>query len=224
MSKRRTAPVVCPECGKESNFTVWDSVNTMIDPETKQAVRDGSLFRFTCPHCGAVTSVDYGFLYHQMEDNMMIFYAVSDKNAKEMLDMIAQKPKDDDVVGALTREMLDRDYLIRVVRSRNQLLEKLAIFDAGLDDRIIEFIKLFMLERIHDQLDGGTVSDMLLTPVRDGKYIVEIFSEGKCLGHMEIPVEFYDSVKETLGTKLPDIRHDDHVIDQKWALKKIDEM
>jgi hypothetical protein len=39
---------------------------------------------------------------------------------------------------------LMRDYKFRVVMSRNELIEKISIFDSGLDDRIIEVSKLIL--------------------------------------------------------------------------------
>lgn len=59
MSKTRIMPVTCPSCGKDSDFTVWESINTMLDPEMKAKVRDGSAFTFECPHCGAEVQVEY---------------------------------------------------------------------------------------------------------------------------------------------------------------------
>jgi len=62
MSKEHTEIITCPECGKKSDFTVWDSLNTMIDPEEKEKIINGELFRFTCPECGFTTMVDYAIL------------------------------------------------------------------------------------------------------------------------------------------------------------------
>lgn len=51
MSKHMKEQITCPECGKKSDFLIWESINTTLDPEMKQAVRDGSAFMFKCPHC-----------------------------------------------------------------------------------------------------------------------------------------------------------------------------
>lgn len=72
MSMERTVDISCPGCGQASKFVIWQSINTTIDPQMKQAVRDRSAFMFTCPNCGQTRFVDYGFLYHQMEDKIMI--------------------------------------------------------------------------------------------------------------------------------------------------------
>lgn len=91
MSISQPITITCPKCHTESEYVMWESINTMLDPEMKSAVRDGSAFLFTCPECGAKTNVDYGFLYHQMEDRIMIHYASSDENAKEIYDFVTGK-------------------------------------------------------------------------------------------------------------------------------------
>ncbi|MBO4522897.1 MAG: CpXC domain-containing protein, partial [Methanomicrobium sp.] len=64
--------ITCPDCGAESDFVIWQSINTMIDPETKAKVLSGEIFRFKCPKCGSETNIMYDCLYHQMEDKLMI--------------------------------------------------------------------------------------------------------------------------------------------------------
>ena len=41
-------------------------------------------------------------------------------------------------------------YLHRVVTSPNQLVEKIQIFDAGKDDRIMELVKLLVADSLHE--------------------------------------------------------------------------
>ncbi len=44
--------LVCPDCGKSAPFTVWDSINTALNPELKQEVLDRSLpFRVPLLRC-----------------------------------------------------------------------------------------------------------------------------------------------------------------------------
>ena len=76
MSQRREVSLTCPQCGKEHPFIIWNSINTILNPEMKEAVKDRSAFRFVCPDCGAKTYVDYDLLYHQMEDRIIEIYKI----------------------------------------------------------------------------------------------------------------------------------------------------
>ena len=35
MSQSAMQEITCPKCGKKTSFLVWDSINTMKDPEMK---------------------------------------------------------------------------------------------------------------------------------------------------------------------------------------------
>ena len=140
MSSHREITISCPKCKQDHPFVMWHSINTTLNPEMKAAVKDRSAFLFECPSCGEKTYVDYGFLYHQMEDRIMIHYANSDENAEAVYKMLTE----DDPTGML-QDMRKENYLIRIVRTQNELREKIAIFDEGLDDRIIEIFKIYML-------------------------------------------------------------------------------
>ncbi len=52
MSKNITEILKCPKCNQEHPFTVWQSINTTLDPEMKAAVLDRSALLFECPSCG----------------------------------------------------------------------------------------------------------------------------------------------------------------------------
>lgn len=73
MSQSAMQEITCPKCGKKTSFLVWDSINTMENPEMKEKVRNDEAFRFHCPECGASALLNYNFLYHQQEDKVLIY-------------------------------------------------------------------------------------------------------------------------------------------------------
>ena len=64
MSLENKEIIKCPECGKENEFIVWQSLNGDLDPEAKQKLLDGTLFQFKCSGCGYESNVSYPTLYH----------------------------------------------------------------------------------------------------------------------------------------------------------------
>ena len=48
MSKHHVEKITCPHCHKESDFILWDSINTSLDPEMKAKVRSGEAFKWVC--------------------------------------------------------------------------------------------------------------------------------------------------------------------------------
>lgn len=213
MSSHREITITCPKCKQDHPFVIWRSINTTLNPEMKAAVKDRSAFLFECPSCGEKTYVDYGFLYHQMEDRIMIHYANSDENAEEVYKMLTE----DDPTGML-QDMRKENYLIRIVRTQNELREKIAIFDEGLDDRIIEIFKIYILATF--QKDNPDCKAIEILYFRDDdKNFVQIFADGKPQGVAEIPDEFYEKLCHKYSDKIPDIRKDEPYIDRQWALQ-----
>lgn len=213
MSSHTKVIVTCPKCNKEHSIRIWRSINTTLDPEMKAAVRDRSAFLFTCPSCGEKTYMDYGFLYHQMEDRIMIHYASTDENADEIYEML----NGNDPTGMIT-DMRKNNYLIRIVRSQNELREKIAIFDEGLDDRIIEIFKIYILATFQE--DHPDCKQIETLYFRDGeKNLIQILADGESYGVAEIPDKFYKELCEEYRGKIPDIRKDEPYIDRQWALK-----
>ena len=221
MSIMKEIAITCPECQKNSKFTIWESINTVLDPDMKAAVRNRSAFLFTCPNCGTKKYVDYGFLYHQMEDHIMIHYVNSDENEEEIYNLITMQ----NMPGNLQKmmgDLQDHDYLIRIVRSQAHLIEKLAIFDAGLDDRIVELLKLIVFGSF---LQGHPDSDIpeVYFFSNDGKNMIGIEVNGEPNGIVEVTTELYENLEKDFAPKLTDIREDVPIIDLNWAMKTMRE-
>ncbi len=213
MSSYSRITITCPKCGQDHPYKVWNSINTKLDPEMKAAVKDRSAFLFECPSCGAKTYVDYGFLYHQMEDQIMIHYANSDENAEEIYKMLT----DEDPAGML-QDLRKNNYLIRIVRTQNELREKIAIFDEGLDDRIVEIFKIYILASYQKDNPGCGSIEILYFRDNDKNY-VQIFADDKPQGVAQLPDSFYEELCQEYAGKISDIRKDEPYIDRQWALQ-----
>ena len=217
MSLSREEMITCPKCGQQSPFMIWQSVNTMVDPEMKAAVRDLSAFRFTCPNCGNQAVINYGFLYHQMEDRIMVYYAETDKDAEDFMSAF-NKDKFPEGTKDFLGDFLNDNYMIRIVRSQFELREKLAIFDAGLDDRIIEIFKVILFIKYLER--GSKAENIEMFFGRDDqKNIIHILEDGRYAASSEINPKAYESIENEYGPHLPDIRKDGPVIDRDYAFR-----
>jgi len=215
MSGKREIQVTCPKCGKNSPFTIWSSINTMVDPGMKQAVRDRSAFQFICPDCGLKTYFDYGFQYHQMEDKIMIYFVDSAEDEKAVEQILAG----DDPMGMM-KDIKEDEYIIRIVHTRNELLEKIEIFETGLDDRIVELCKVHALAVYQSEHpDEKSIETLYYRDQAGSRNCVLVISGGQKKGMTEIPQELYDDLKEKYSWKLPELRKDGPKIDRGWALK-----
>ena len=129
MSIKSSAAAVCQKCGKEHKIDIYKSINSAENPELKAAVLDGSLFLWECPHCGASNLVGYECLYHDPDEKFMVW----------MLPFGLPEGPEKDAIVNQTKAM--GDYRLRIVKNAGDLMEKVLVFDAGLDDRCIELVK-----------------------------------------------------------------------------------
>ena len=66
MSKPVSGTLICPQCGKKQDITVWQSINVSLQKGAKQQILDGNFFTHTC-ECGNRIPLVYPCLYHDME-------------------------------------------------------------------------------------------------------------------------------------------------------------
>ena len=101
-------------------------INTAEDPQLKERVRDGSLFLWECAACGKTNLIRRGCLYHDPERKLMLWLPGEDA-------------VDDRLLLATEQEL--PDYTLRRVADVGSLMEKVLVFDAGLEDTVMEMCK-----------------------------------------------------------------------------------
>ena len=213
MSKHHIEKVTCPSCHHEGDFELWDSINTALNPEMKEKVLNQSIFLYTCPSCGETFRLNYPTLYHQMEDLIMI-YLVSESEAEKTYEMFYGE-------NALF-DFRTEKYLARIVTSPNQLVEKIQIFDAGKDDRIMELVKLLATDSILKNDPDKEFDELRFAVDADGTNILVIINKGEITGAVDID-NMYEFASSHC-TDFKDLRDDeDIVINREWILNKLAE-
>ena len=137
MSKCETIRGKCPTCFLEQDITIWGSVNTSLNPELKPKVLSQDILRLKCSACNGILMLGYPLLYNDMAKQLMIWLKPGQQD---------QMPSPPPFMG---------DYRLRVVRSPNGLVEKILVFDADLDDRVIEVVKLGVCRELISSYGGA---------------------------------------------------------------------
>jgi hypothetical protein len=127
MSASSEISVTCDVCGTTQTVTTWDAVNATVNPDLKARLLDGELNKFVCGTCGWSTGIVYPMLYHDMPSRLMVWLQPSSANPEKV---------------SLPMGSFIAEYTLRLVDSRNDLVEKVLLLDEGLDDRVMEFLKL----------------------------------------------------------------------------------
>lgn len=127
MSEKITGRLRCSKCGEGFTTEAWSSINVATDPELKAKVISGEVFLAECPHCGAKTMMQHQLLYIDPGEKVIVWLT----DGKEETISKAR---------CLFETELS-DYTCRLVDDAGSLMEKVKIFDAGLDDAIMDMCK-----------------------------------------------------------------------------------
>lgn len=147
MSNDITLDVVCPNCGFKQEVQYWGSVNSDLNPELKARLMEGELNIYTCRQCLEVIQLGVATLYHDMTRAFMIYL---------LHDQAQHQQAEKDLAGFIA--MLPH-YRFRFVDQEIHLIEKIRIFEDELDDRVVELIKMLILNQA---LEAGRAPNLVL--------------------------------------------------------------
>jgi len=151
----------CKKCGAQFEFSLPSVINVASAPELKEKVLDGSLFLKECPVCGEKNLVQQDLLY-------------IDPGQKLLLVLSSQ---------SLSSSSAIPDYEIcRQLSSVGELIEKIKIFDASLDDIAIELCKYITSQEMEQDVAlkflkmEGADNELIFAYPKDGR--MEMLSIG----------------------------------------------
>lgn len=183
--------ITCRGCGRQQDFIVWNTLNVTLDPDRKGELVRGELTRFVCEKCGWAGDVVYPLLYHDMNQQLMIWLV---------------PPAGKTETSKLPHGGMMRDYRLRLVNNRNELIEKILIFDAGLDDQVVECFKMVL--RARSAQENRPLKGMLLfANVEEGagqKRVIcleHLTQDG--IGTLKVPFEIFERTRDLMADRLP---------------------
>jgi hypothetical protein len=195
-----TARVTCPACGREHDVQLVQSINTQTDPDAKQKLLAGDFNVLTC-ECSRRTQLVSELLYHDPVGNLFIQVAPTDEAMAKGEAAFA-------AAGAQGTQ--------RLVPSLNALVEKIKIADAGLEDWVVEMVKVLLLATLPEP-DLDTV--LLFDHVEgDRIHWVMLGTEPRA---MQSPMAAYErlAARTQARPKATELR-----VDRMWAVAAVQQM
>jgi len=199
--------VPCPACGAE----VEVEVTYVVTPDSSefQALFEGSLNQGYCQECGAEFVLATPLVYRDDNEHYLVYYMpLDDRNTWR------------DVEGRVA-EMGERVFAempgpsrpkCRLTFHRRNFIEKIAAHSAGLDDRLLEYVKYQLYSRPSDPIDQIRSELLLDFSQRDEERLVFILFDretGEATAAAHIPMETYDELDEAF--------HGDTGLDEELA-------
>ncbi len=151
MSISRTVNISCPSCGTQQDVELYDAINVESEPELKDALMLNQLNRVECPDCELSFRVDLPMLYTDPKSNIMIHWVPETEEAsrEQILEEFEQSLEQ-------MNELLPPDAempKVRLVTSRVELVELIFLIEAGLNHRVVEYIKYSIYTRNLESID-----------------------------------------------------------------------
>lgn len=199
----------CPVCQAEVERDIVTKIDARHEPERKQDLLDGTLFNFECDECGAKRQIDHDFMY-------------LDRDLKVVICLIPQledrKAEMEEILTQFMRQSTEdlSQYSLRVVRTAPTLVEKATIFNDGLNDIVVEIVKLLT--------DGLFAKEHPDIEVR-ARYYYKHHGQSKLLyltKNDQLLVDFHQSLVDFAQDKYNKAVNEDYkgrfiVVDENWA-------
>ncbi len=138
MSEKKPYTIKCPKCGEQNEVQLFESINVRQAPELRDQLMANKINEVVCSACAFSFRVDKPLLYIDQDHQLMIYLIPASEQQYET---------GEDQFNEFLRNMLGllpvdfRAPEVQLVFSRIELIERIFLTEAGLNPRIIEYIK-----------------------------------------------------------------------------------
>ena len=150
MSQQQEYQILCPQCGHEMKVALYDAVNVQAEPGLRDALMENRLNAVHCDACRFVFRVDKPLLYNDPGRNVLVYWFPTSEEQYD--DGVGKFQETVSQMSSLIPDDLHMPE-IHLVFSRTELVERVFLLEAGLDERIIEYVKYMIymknIERIN---------------------------------------------------------------------------
>ena len=168
-------------CEKTFEAVLPESIELSDSPDTVGKILDGSFLTFTCPHCGFAVKPEIPLRITDSSRDMEIFLVPERDRNRYLLGLAEYQTGGHIVIGY------------------GELVEKLKVYAASLDDGAVELIKYYMLAKA----GAGVTPRILFRGYEDGELVFDIFGlrDGE-VGRARVSRQLYEKAVDELPEKL----------------------
>ncbi len=200
--------LACPTCNKHFQASVYASINVSLDPSLKGKLMRGEINKVLCPECKTEITIASDLLYRDTDKKLWL--QVAWENEQEWME---EEAKFKDKLASFYHEVprladtigpIEKTYTYRLVFGYSQLREKVSVFDANLDDRIIEWIKfisILQIEPLEDLVDKQAEIEVFFEGEKEGQLSFICFSSTSDPIGFSIARDLYRHIIDDPGTR-----------------------
>lgn len=182
MNITSTKNLVCQKCNNAFDQLIFHNINVTNDPEFKKMIFNDTFFYFECPHCKNNFYLLYPILYHDMIQKYMLYflpptYHINEESFNEKFSDITDINK-------------------RIVRTLDDLKEKILIFDLGLSDFAINLLKILILEKNYIPITSSF--GLYLNSIEKDNFNF-LLTQNNTIEKINVPIEEYKIAIDIAG-------------------------
>ncbi|MDF7807656.1 CpXC domain-containing protein [Pontiellaceae bacterium B12219] len=151
MSISTTVNISCPSCGTSQDVRLYDAINVNTDPELKVALMQNQLNRVECIDCGLSFRVDKPVLYNDPALKTLIHW-VPENDAAGREEILEEFEQSLEKMNAMMPEDQEAPAVCLVL-SRVELVELIFMLEAGLNQRVVEYVKYSIYTRNSEKVN-----------------------------------------------------------------------
>ncbi|EEI86455.1 hypothetical protein HMPREF0072_0977 [Anaerococcus lactolyticus ATCC 51172] len=205
MEKReKVFEITCPKCSNKFEKSLPTAIFSL--GEQRDEIFQGKFADITCPSCANEFILNYRFAY---TDEINLFMIVNDPAFVDKKARLAFSTGLG-LIGAERKDELIKHNL-RITYDYQALKEKIYIFEAGLDDRVIELMKYFIINSEDFAYKPNQIKDFIFTENKEF-YLETVLNVG-------LKLDFSDILYETILTNYGEFTKKDRsfLVDRTWA-------
>ena len=205
--------VPCPGCGKTFSYDVHTLVNARNNPELRDLLVAGRLFEFTCPECDYTASLAAPCLYLDPTHCCSIYLVVDEEMAAGVAGMFDDLAADGAPAGRSVK---------RIVFDRHELRGKVVALEAGLDDRVVEILKMAITgsAKMQGNIDEDAECSVRLTDL-DIEGLSFSVDDGRTSFTAVMPRGGYDLYRDAIENSSLSAEQP-YYVDRGWAEHAVD--
>jgi hypothetical protein len=163
MSMQKTVNISCPGCGAHQDVQLYESINIEAEPHLKDALMHNQLNRVECADCDANFRVDLPLLYNDPLNKILVHWIpeAGSVTRDQILEDFDQSMEE---MGAMVPADINLPS-VRLVLSRVELIELIFMIEAGMNQRVVEYVKYSIFSRNLEKV--GPENHRLLLNVQD---------------------------------------------------------
>ena len=150
MAQKKNYHIRCPKCAHEHEVELFDSIDISAEPALREALLLNQLNAVRCAGCAFTFQVHKPLIYRDTQRGYIIYWLPVPVGAEE-----AGERQFAEMLLLLAAQQPDGVPLppVHLVFTRTELIERIFLLEAGLDERLIEYVKQLMYLNNTSQLD-----------------------------------------------------------------------